>query len=495
MTRKLALLTSLAASFAWGCGSEPSPSAGVDPGTGGAAGSPSSAVGGQAGAGACSAIADDAPDADGTDDNCDGADGTVDKDVYVSVAAGADTNLGTPDAPLRTLAAGIALARSRGGHVLVAQGEYAVDSVSEEGDWSLVGGYPASFTGTRKRELTVLMASSPAGISIEKAKSVLLQSLTVRGVDATATKDDQQPSAQALRLDVTEAVLSDVSVIAGSAADGAAGKAGDPGDEGVDGKAVATPVSCDGALAAAFAFGSSPGQANSQGGPAGNCTLKLPATPGKPGIGGTAGTHASATPQLTSGVIRWSDATSGLSDAQPGFGGAGGGICDGNYFNAARGGSGGCPGKPGAGGKSGGGSVGIVVLSGKLVLQASSVHTGFAGNGGAGGPGGQGGQAGRGGKPSCVGSSCPAIPDVCTADTDPFKQGCARWGADGGPGGVGGHGGGGVGGWTVGVLVASGASSAADAATTFELGLPGKGGEGAGGVRAPDGQKKKTLEL
>jgi hypothetical protein len=47
----------------------------------------------------------------------------------------------------------------------------------------------------------------------------------------------------------------------------------------------------------------------------------------------------------------------------------------------------------------------------------------------------------------------------------------------------------------VGVLVTPGAQADVDAATTFELGTPGKGGEGDGGGRAADGQKRKVLGL
>ena len=112
MTRTILLGTLLALSSTH-CGSGASSTAGQD--SDNDAGSSTSQIdtdGG--GADACTAMgATDDPDDNGIDANCDGADGIVGVDVYVSSASGLDTNVGTPTAPLGTLAAAITLAGTR----------------------------------------------------------------------------------------------------------------------------------------------------------------------------------------------------------------------------------------------------------------------------------------------------------------------------------------------------------------------------------------------
>lgn len=498
MSRKLMLVSLLSVGAMWGCGgAEPDTQGAGGAGSGSGGGSAATTgSGGEAGAGGnvtCAPSAADEPDPEGVDTNCDGADGSVGTDVYVDGALGSDTNPGTPVAPLRTLPNALALAQARKAHVLLANGDYTLSKLSTSGDYTVHGGYPKSFLGSRKRELTVLQAETAAGISIENAGTVHLESLTIQGLDAT---DELQSTAHALALEVTEAQLVDVEVISGDGLPGANGEEGIEGESGKNaiGKYGTSGLTCDGALQPTFSNGAQAGSPNGQGGPAGNCTLKLPATTGKPGLPGSSGVNAASLPVVSSGFVSWPNGSDG-TDGQPGFGGAGGGICS-PGATSGGGATGGCPGKPGAGGASGGGSVAILLLSGSLTLENSRVRTGYAGNGGDGGKGGKAGKGGLGAKPSCgYGIDCTKLVEVCVPASDPYKMGCALYGGAGGPGGDGGHGGAGTGGWTIGVVNVAGTTVTIDSGSDFELGITGKGGEGDGGVRAPDGQKRKVLEL
>jgi hypothetical protein len=143
----------------------------------------------------------DDPDDKALDDNCDGADGIVGKDVYVSIDSGADTNAGTPQAPLRTLGAALALATSRQGHVLALEGSYPMESLSVAGTWSVYGGYPQGFRTPLNRALTTLTVPSK-GLLVDQAGSALIAHITVEGASAD---DPKQPSAHALRSKVAKA--------------------------------------------------------------------------------------------------------------------------------------------------------------------------------------------------------------------------------------------------------------------------------------------------
>ncbi len=450
-----------------------------------------SGFGGQSGSAPCADT--DAPDADGTDDNCDGADGVVGTDVHVA-STGADTNPGTPDAPMRTIPKALELAHVRSAKVLLGGGEFEVTSLSQAGDIEIHGGYAEAFSGKRQASSSTLKASSPEGVVVSEASSVLLDTLSIVGVPA---KEASQRSSQALVLDVGSSRLFNVHVEAGAGLSGGAGEDGAAGTSGKDGNGPygATQLSCDGSIQPSFAFGANAGSKNSAGAVAGNCGSKIAASAGAPGISGGDGANASSLASFENGVLRWSDAADAPDDAKPGFGGAGGGSCAPANL-AAGAGSGGCPGSPGTGGESGGGAIGIVVLQGKLVLEASNIRTGFGGDGGNGGKGGAGGPGGKSGKPACpYGFDCTQITQTCTPATDPWKSNCAPWGGVGGPGGDGGHGGGGVGGWSVGIVTIGAATSEYDSATTFDLGAPGKGGDGAGGIRAANGEKRKQWAL
>jgi len=462
-------------------------------GNAGAAGASSQAgASGIAGSGPdCDPSGSDAPDADGLDENCDGADGQVGRDVYVDPASGSDTNSGTPDAPLRTLAAAVQLAQTRDGNVLVTGGKQEIDEVSFGGSYAIFGGYGSSFSGTRHRETTVLQPTHPEGLLITNADEARFDTLTIRGV---SPDEKVSPTAQALRLDVKLATLSNVVVEARNAATGSTlGDVGADGSPGVsaNGADGASGLSCGGVTPPNYVNGAKHGQPSSQGDLPGNCLTKTLATPGVPGAPGTPGADASSLPSFDGTWVRWGDGKPGQPNAAPGYGGAGG--CDWAGIVGGGAGTGGCPGLPGAGASSGGGSIAVILLGGKLELIGSRIVTGFGGSGGSGAPGGKGGDGGWGGKPGCLGCTDP-VPNTCSPPTDPMAVGCAAWGAAGGKGGEGGHGGAGVGGWTIGILAVGSAESAYDSATEFDLGKPGTGGDGGNG-RAADGQSKQRYVL
>jgi len=455
------------------------------------------------------AAAIDLPDDKGADTNCDGADGVVGRDVYVDFAGGSPTNPGTPAAPLKTLDGAIALAQSRGGHVLVLAGSTSLASLSKSGTWSVYGGYPKGFLGAPKRDSTILETDA-GGLLVENADSALFAHLTIRGADVDMAT---QRTAHALRTKAKQLELIDVVVQAGNGKDGTGGASGAPGAAGIASNrplgwgpnSGAHGLTCDGIATAAFTNGADSLQPNSEG--------KLPGT----GIA-SAGGHGSpcqsadASPALVDAFVAWSAGARGMSDAAPGYGGPGGTglstvIWKGGIYslNPSGGGSGGCPGKPGSGGESGGGAVAILVLEGNVKLSASTLMTGEGGSGGDGGQGGEGGDGGAGAVPGSSRSDYPYTPpsidfpadcvyQAGQPDPDPIQNQCKAYGRRGGRGGRGGTGGAGAGGWTIGVVTVGAATADIAPTTLYLLGKPGLGGNGGGGL-GPAGEKRTTHHL
>lgn len=443
----------------------------------------------------CAAAAD-LPDDLGADTNCDGVDGVVGVDVYVDAVNGSDTNVGTPAKPRHGLGSALALAASRNGHVLLSAGTFEVNTVSQPGKWSIVGGYDTKFQGAPKRELTILKAPS-TGLLVDAATDATLSHLTVSGANAS---DVTARTAHGLRSRAMRLTLDDVVVTAGDGLAGASGLAGTAGTAGAAGPTSSgyTTVACAGISPTLSVQVTNPGALSGDGMLPGSVPDLRPAAAGGDGATGTDGQDASSAPNLSSELVVWPSGANGRSDGRPGYAGAGGGYkFDGP--TPGGGGSGGCPGLGGTGGSGGGGSVAVLVLSGDATISRSLLKTGTAGRGGDGAAGGPGGGGGAGGIPTAGGiASWPAvcIPRVfVNASNDPAKVNCAYYGAAGGAGGKGGHGGGGTGGWTLAVVTAGTATSNVDAATTSDLGRPGDGGAGNGGGYAPMGEKHATYKL
>jgi hypothetical protein len=409
----------------------------------------------------------DDPDDQGKDDNCDGADGVIGVDVYVHGTSGADTNGGTPNAPLRSIKAGIALASSRGGRVFVAAGTFELGALAAKGSWSVYGGYSATFVGAPKRELTIIKASSPTGFLLSDAERALFAHFTFT---APSASDAKQQHAFAFRTRAAELVLDDVDVQAGDAL------AGKNGQSGATGLATTgwTP-------ACSAAPGWCPTPQN------GDIAAKRAADDGAPGQPGSDGANARGKLSVADDLLTSDQPTDGLSNGALGCRGGYGatGSLGGSWYSGATGGVGGCPGASGTAGTSGGSTTAILVLRGRVEIKRSRLGTGFGGAGGDGGRGGAGGAGGLGEGPSTG----------CTPSSDPLGVGCAVYGGRGGPGGTGGHGGGGAGGSTIGVVVAPGASATVDDPTQLELGMPGSGGQGGSNRRAPDGRRTPALTV
>jgi hypothetical protein len=456
---------------------------------------------GDGGGDAC--VATDPPDDQGLDTNCDGADGIVGKDVYVDPNAGEDTNEGTPMAPLHTLAAGLKLATSRGGNVLVDAGTLTDSDLASMGTWAIYGGYATTFVGAPQRALTIMQPPS-SGLLVEQASSARLAHLTVQSQPPGATGPS---SVYGVRSSVQKLALDDVDIEvppAGSGTSGAAGTAGAGGGAGGSGL-----QKCNGAFA--------PQWTNGAGGANGNATSpdgvtqagRWPSTPAQQataGLAGVDGVDASGKLTITNGLVSGDVGTAGTGNGTPGYGGAG---CSGNgtnttdyqylqmWIEGGPGGNGGCPGTGGQPGTGGGSSIAVLVISGQVDVTRSNLESSLGGTGGDGGAGGAGGEGGLGGQPSFLsGSGTPNWPGSCPSpSSDQMHLECTAYGGQGGNGGAGGHGGGGAGGWSVGVLMASSATATVDSNTTITVSKGGAGGVGSQGLRASSGQSHSQYTL
>ncbi len=452
--------------------------------TGGDGGSGPVTMHADGGGDACAAS--DPPDDQGVDSNCDGADGIVGKDVYVDPALGEDSNDGTPSTPLRTLAAALKLATSRGGSVLVDAGTLQDADLSAQGTWAIYGGYPSTFIGPPQRALTILNPPS-TGLLVENAASARLAHLTVQ---SQAPGSHDPLSTYGLRTSAQKLALDDVDVAAPPAGSGTSGAAGSAGADGS--QPFGPPSKCTlPNWANGGRFGSPDGVTQTGHWPS---TPAHQATAGQPG---TDGADATGKLTLSNGFVSTDVGSAGLGDGTPGYGGAGetangaGYVYQGSDITGNYGGNGGCPGGGGQPGTSAGSSIAVLVISGSVTVTRSSLESSLGGTGGDGGPGGAGGSGGSGLPPLVI--SGPAItpppPQTCTKPSqDSMMLDCAAYGGQGGNGGAGGHGGGGAGGWSVGVLMASGATSSIDGSTTITPSKGGEGGAGSQGLRAPSGQ-------
>jgi len=439
----------------------------------------------------------DPPDDMGIDANCDGADGVIGKDVYVDANVGQDTNAGSPSAPLQTLSAGLNLATSRGGNVLVAAGTLQEDDLSAPGTWAIYGGYSATFLGAPKRALTIV-APPATGLRIEQASSARLAHMTVQaqapqpGTQGAGSPDGgvagSPLSAHAVRSSATKLALDDMVLFAPKGADGAAGAAGPTGQAGN------TSNTCGGFRSPQSALGSyyngtPPGMSPDRMTPAGNVPNKVPAKQAEAGYPGSDGNDAAGTLSLVGGLVDEDIGTAGRDDGSVGYGGASGGYgtvpagtYKGEWMGGGAGGNGGCPAAGGKPGTSAGSSVALLVLSGEVSVTRSSLQAGLGGTGGDGGAGGPGGLGQTG-----LAWSPLVVPATCTPPNDVYEVNCAGYGGQGGNGGAGGHGGGGAGGWSIGILMAPGTTSTVDSETTVTVSKGGVGGSGNGGSRAPSG--------
>ncbi|MGK3991154.1 PGRS family protein [Sorangium sp. So ce136] len=149
--------------------------------------------------------------------------------------------------------------------------------------------------------------------------------------------------------------------------------------------------------------------------------------------------------------------------------------------SGGSGGAGGCGGAGGRGGGPGGASIALISINSGLSFDGVTLKTGKGGKGGDGGPGQDGGAGGMGGERGKVPAGATNLLEACD-------------GGPGGTGGKGGTGGGGRGGHSIGIAF-EGAAPALRGAT-FKLGDPGVGGAGSDANHdGENGRKSDRLEF
>ncbi len=444
--------------------------------------------------------------------------------VYMATT-GADTNAGTPGAPVFTLAKAYQIAQLNGiTKVYAGQGVYNEVPIFQSGI-DVMGGFDA--TWTPDTGYTTFMV----GVTRAKANSITAATTIHRVQIQASSAPVGSNSVALLSQGSTPALVFDTCIFkaGGGGPGGAAPTPGPSGAPGVAGNAGGAGA-CDtnGPGGAGGTGGGSPVCAGGNGGKGGangqnNGTAGLAAgcvgggtggpggawgDPGLPGANGQAGTNGSygsvGTGASSLGSILGNDwaptnggaGTAGTDGTGGGGGGGGGGqyctFCDDGPGNGGGGGGGaGALGGGGGGGASGFGSIAVLLIASSPTFQNCTIQTGNGGAGVSGAPGGDGGLGGAGG---AGGNTCA-----------PSEVGKGGNGGKGGDAGGGGGGAGGAGGPSIGIIKASG-SAPALSAVTYLLGLGGTPGNGGltgklGGVNGPSapngppGISSQTLNL
>ncbi len=452
---------------------------------------------------------------DGEDQNCDGIDGELDKAIFVA-KWGNDANTGMLNAPLATIAAGLAKAKADGKRdVYVAEGVYS-GSVLMEAGIQLYGGFSSDFkkwdpgnhaTEVKGGEPTPELPGAMVAIDITGETPTVVAGFVLRGKDAAT------PGASSYALYVRDCDgslrISDNLVLAGHGSPGIPGAAGKAGATGGDGKPGVGPTdlldkSCNPELQTAGGAGgiSSCGDTDASGGVGGDglCPIFEEAPSegemGSPGLGATGGAggqagwdskahHASCKMCIlpnTDGPLEGTNGAPGGPGA-PGMAGMGcvaamGDFEDGLWLGLSGGeGASGSAGSGGGGGGAGGG-----VDSDKA--KCNDFTGGTGGGGGGGGCGGGGGLGGSAGGASFgiflyFTEAAETVPEIVGNVIEGGSGGSGGPGGNGGAGGLGGSGavGGPAGGSTVWCVFGGGDGGAG--------GAGGAGGGGGGGCGGP----------
>ncbi len=383
----------------------------------------------------------------------------VDADGIFVDAAGLDTNVGTKEAPVKSITKAVALAQGGVGRVYVCAGSYP-ETVTLTAAVSVYGGFAC---GTYAYSGVLPVVTAPAGksaLSITGVTGVTVEDMQFVSVDATGTdaSGNGNSSIAAFISSSTGVTIKRSTFKAGAGAAGAAGSTtgttysapaqmGNKGTAGAGGAALG-PFACanssgstssgKGGDPSSGGSGGTPGSADppispvfptGDDGAAGglNCGTEA-AHGGSYGGSGAGGPAATVLGSLAAGTWTPSAGTAG-SVGGVGEGGGGGGSTD-NSGGGGGGGLGGCGGNGGAGGAGGGASVALAVYESALTISACTLQTSSAGAGGTGTKGGTGQDTAAGGQ----------------------QTGDACQGGKGGFGGSGGGGAGGTGGASVGVL-------------------------------------------
>ena len=395
--------------------------------------------------------------------------------IFVDATNGKDSNTGTKEAPVQTMAHALDTAKSQNvTRVYVCEGTYAEDLVLDTAHdgISLYGGWKCSdwsYSGTRP----VVGKSQLAAKLDSLSKTIAIQDLEFDAIDGDTT--NLSSVAMAVRSS-SNVALARVKLAAAKGHSGAAGTLtnfsfpaqaalnGDNADAGTGGAANA--VVCPAGDTTTGGKGGDNGNQGSPGLPAldGGAGGMLAACNSGGGGGDGAspgsakdGAGAKTVGTFVSGV--WTP-EKGLGGGNGGCGqGGGGGLGFGNG-GGGGGGAGGCGGAGGGGGTGGGASVALAIDSSAVALTNSVIVTSTAGNGGA-------GVAGQ--------------PGETTVGNGGLPTGGGCMGGKGGIGGAGGAGGGGAGGVSAGVLWKGTSAPTIDSATQSSITTGTKGNKGAGG--------------
>lgn len=427
---------------------------------------------------------------------------TAECGVFVSDSLGHLGGAGTPDDPLRRLAAAILLA-AESGKPVYACGESYDERLVLDAPVTIYGGLDCAAGWVETVDGRTVLAPKSAGIPLQvesTAGGSTLRGLHVVAADAKSNGG----SSIAMLIDQASVTLERSELVAGLARAGSdagssgSGQVGLSGDAGVDacpaalsaaGGAAPTRLCDDGSSSSGGVGGAADLLAGPTGGGDG-----LPALQGSTGLGGNAQpamgqskcSDGAAGGAGSNGVDGESAATNGtLSSAgytgtngaagmpgSPGQGGGGGGAsrpASGDCglgattlagASGGSGGTGGCGGPGGLGGEAGGSSIALVVLGAAVILNEVTLLSADAGKGGDGAPGAPGGNGGAG-APGGLGTG--GVTAACSGGT-------------GGKGGTGGAGGGGQGGHSLGVAYVGASPTGRFKATVGVAGLGGASG-------------------
>ena len=431
------------------------------------------------------------------------AGGPVGDDCGVFVAQGAGGGSGTKDSPVGSVAAALAMGKSR----IYLCAETFVEAVALPAGTSIYGGLDCqsdwSWSGSDKSGI-----EGPAdaiALTISGSGSSTVADVTVTAVDAVAAG----ASSIAALVDGSTVDFVRVDLVAG------AGMAGDDGEVHTDAQAPngsgglagtndsggacnTTQIPIAGGLGGE-AVVCPAGVDSGKGGNGGNGTNAATGDPGAGGepsdaVWGLGGSGEGDPPPCTGGEGKLGDSgpvpASGVSGlggltatgyepplsvngghGQPGQGAGGGGGANTCLNGSSQprtgpsgggGGSGGCGGLGGNGGQSGGSSIALISLDAMVTLSASTLSAASGGDGGAGEIGQQGG---NGGGPGSSGGSGSCF------------------GGQGGSGGRGAPGGGGLGGHSLGIAFTGTAPSYEPTDVTISVAST----SAAGGIGATDG--------
>ncbi len=425
---------------------------------------------------------------------CDPKDVPPEGGVFVS-PAGSDLADGSRDKPLRSVTAGLAVARGKGkSKVYLDVGTYeetvtmndADPGITVEGGWRRIGDGWRRNCDLKAADQTIIQSSDAIAVrASNNGHPSGLRILTVltraKGADGGDGAAGQSVVGVLVKGAATRFPLDRVIVVAGDAGSGGSAGVGLPGTDPppCDGK-----LDCnDGAEGKVGAEGTVPTSTGTFGDDGYTPASGGDAAAGSVGNNGKPGgkpTPVTCVDSCSSGCVTTGTCAIVTTSSRSG--------------SPGRCGCGGPGGSGGVGGKGGGASVALLVVGGKVTIDRVSLRAAKGGNGSHGGTGqpGKAGTGGSSGAPASFGcytgcssytGSCSTGFVSCYTGGTYITPGGGEAGGSGGTGGVGGNGGGGPGGPSYSVVLAAGGTLDGVAALLkFDTGGTGSNGAPNGGT-------------